>query len=288
MAAHRYWRILLREYGGNGGLGELQMRASLGGANVAVGGVPYASSQLNTSYTPAKAFDGLTVDTGTANAWQASAAAGGGGLGSYPWLAYDFGAGNEKDIAEIVIFAPGASGIAVTTMVTAFDWQYSDNNVTWKTQRSVDMDKQSNPWVYGTSRVFDVRQRGPIDFHNDVALKKIGGQRHYPPGRPGELTYSPSSDEGKICISTTQFWHDPVHGGLFKIAGTATSLGFPVARRVRLYYQMDGRIYAEQYTREDGLFEFKNLDVGPWTVVGIDDTSAQNGVIFSHVNAVPM
>lgn len=290
MAAHRYWRIMIRETGGgaNGGVGELQMRTSLGGSNVAVGGTPSASSIFSAGYSAAKAFDGLTTDTGAGNGWASQGMNGGGGIGSYPWLMYDFGPGNEKDIAEIVVFAPGSSGLGVGELPVRFDWQYSDNGVKWITQRSVSVDSTSSPWVLSTSRVFDVRQLGPIDFHNDVALKKIGGQRQYPPGRPGELTYSPSSDEGKIRISNAQFYHDPVHGGMFKIVGTATSLGYPVARRVRLYYQADGRIYAEQYTREDGLFEFNNLDVGPWTVVGIDDTGTQNGVIFSHVNAVPM
>lgn len=73
MAAHRYWRVLIRENGGgaNPGIGELQMRTSIGGSNVATGGTASASSVTGT-YTAAKAFDGLTTDTGVGNAWAAA------------------------------------------------------------------------------------------------------------------------------------------------------------------------------------------------------------------------
>lgn len=292
MAAHRYWRIRIRVTGGgaNGGIGELQMRTSIGGANVVSGGTASASTIFSASYTAAKAFDGLTTDTGVGNAWAALAMGGGAGQGSYPWLMYDFGAGNAKDIAEIVIFAPGASGLGANELPTQFDWQYSDDNVTWVTQRAITVDT-ATPWALLTSRIFDVRALGPIDVHNGILLQEIASHAYpsYSPTPPGVPSYDPSTPEGKAKYEGLgQFWHDNCHGGLYKIAGSTTSLGDPVARRVRLYYQGDGRIVGEQYTKPDGLFEFRNLAIGPWTVVGIDDTGAQNGVIYSHVNAVPM
>ena len=286
MAAHRYWRIKIRVTGGglNGGIGELQMRTSIGGSNVATGGTP-SSSSLSASYLPAKAFDGNTTATGVGNAWAALTMGGSTGLNSYPWLAYDFGSGNDKDIAEIVIYSPGTGGLGASELPMQFDIQWSDDNVTWVTQRSIAYD---TPWTLLESRVTDVRALGPIDIHNGIRMNNIAGQKSIPVGRPGELTYDPDTDEGKIHFDFGKYWHDPVHGGPYKIAGSTTSLGDPVPRRVRLYHQGDGRIYREQYTNEDGLFEFSNLAIGPWVVVGIDDTGAQNGVIFSHVNAVPM
>lgn len=290
MAAHRYWRIRLRATNGgpNGGIGELQMRASIGGANVATGGTASASSIYNASHSAAKAFDGLTTDTGAGNGWAASALSGGAGLSSAPWLMYDFGAGNAKDIQEIVIFAPGASGIGVTELPTQFDWQYSDDALAWTTQRSVAVDTTTSPWVLSTSKIFDVRPLGLIDIHNGLFLSKRANHPYYPPGRPGQLTYDPNTTAGRNQIEPLQLWHDPVHGGMFKLLGSTTSLGLPVARRVRLYHQADGRLYREQITKSDGIFEFRNIDAGPWKVVGLDDTGAQNGVIFSHVVAVPM
>lgn len=289
MAAHRYWRLMLRVTGGgaNGGLGELHMRTSLGGSNVATGGTPSASSQFSAAYSAAKAFDGLTTDTGAGNGWAALAFAGSDGLSSRPWIKYDFGAGNEKDIAEIVIFAPGASGLAVNELPTAWSLQWSDDNVTWVTQRSYAFNSETAAWTFSTSRVYDVRALGAIDIRNRAAFNLA--RRSAPaPGQPGAPVYDPASLAGKITQNQLAYAHDPVHGGMYKLAGSTTSLGNPTARRVRLYYQFDGRLYAEQQTKADGLFEFKNLAIGPWTVVGIDDTGAQNGVIYSHVNAVPM
>lgn len=288
MAAHRYWRIRLREISGgpNGGLGELQMRTSIGGSNVATGGTPAASS-VNTTYTAAKAFDGLTTDTGASNGWLANAFAGSEGVGSYPWLSYDFGV-TPREIVEIVVFAPGSGGMNANNLPSLFDWQWSDDNIIWVTQRSVVVDVSAVPWAFSTSRIFDVRPLGPIDIHNGIAHNQIAAQKSYPPGRPDELTYDPESEEGKVRFDMAQYWHDPSFAGFNKLAGSTVSLGDPVPRRVRLYHQHSGRIYAEQYTGADGLFEFINLAIGPWVVVGIDDTGAQNGVIYSHISAVPM
>lgn len=291
MAAHRYWRLHIRADGGGGnpGLGELQMRTSLGGANVAVGGTASASSVYDATFVAAKAFDGLTEDTGAGNAWASLGRTGSDGLNSWPWLKYDFGAGNEKDIAEIVIFAPGSGGISITNLVTSWEFQWSDDDITWNTQRSYAPDSLTAAWAYNTSRVYDVRPLGAIDVHNQVRMQFHCRNISPPPGQPTAPVYDPESPAGQIrpCVRD-RFAHDPVHGGMFKLAGSTTSLSFPAPRRVRIYYQQDGRLYAEQLTGLDGLFEFRNLAQGPWTVVGVDDTGTQNGVIYSHVLAVPM
>ena len=285
MAAHRYWRLQVRltAYNDWVGLGELQMRTSIGGMNVATGGTPSASAVYAT-YTAAKAFDGLTTDTGVGNGWWTGVRnIGDTGLGSFAWLKYDFGAGNEKDIQEIAIFAPGTGGVPVWDMPTAWNFQYSDDNVNWKTQRSYAFDTTTPAWALSSSRVYDVRALGSIDIHNYTLLSKIKAAYTPPYGDPlnPNQTNKPVID---WALTFQQNWR----GGLYKIAGTTTVLGNPAPRRVRLYAQGDGRIYAEQYTAPDGLFEFRNLDIGPWTVVGVDDTGTQNGVIYSHVNAVPM
>jgi hypothetical protein len=289
MAAHRYWRLQVRGNGGSNyvGVGELQMRTSIGGVNVATGGTASASSTYNTSYTAAKAFDGLTSDTGAGNGWDSASLYNGGdgisGLGSFPWLMYDFGSGNAKDIQEIAIFAPGTGGVAVAELPTAWNFQYSDDNVYWATQRSYAFDASTPAWTLNSSRVYDVRPLGPIDIHNYTLLNKV--KAAYTPPRGDPLH---PNQTNKPLLGCTLLSQRNWHAGPYKVAGTTTVLGNPAPRRVRLYAQNDGRIYAEQITGPDGLFEFRNLDIGPWTVVGVDDTGTQNGVIFTHINAVPM
>jgi hypothetical protein len=285
MAAHRYWRLQLRDIGYRGyygGIGELQMRTSIGGANVAIGGTASASSEAS-GWTAANAFDGLTTDTGAFNGWLAYYFSGSDGFGSFPWLMYDFGAGNEKDIQEIVIFAPGTGGMGANELPTAWDFQYSDDNVRWTTQRSYAFDASTDEWTLNSSRVYDVRPLGPIDIHNYTLLDKIKAT-YTPPY--GDLLHP--NQTNKPLLDCTLLFQRNWRAGPYKVAGTTTVLGNPAPRRVRLYAQNDGRIYAEQNTGPDGLFEFRNLDIGPWTVVGIDDTGTQNGVIFTHINAVPM
>ena len=290
MAAHRYWRIQIRANGGTWvSIGELHMRTSIGGANVAVGGTPSASSVAGT-YPVAKAFDGLTTDTGVGNAWASGVSLGsGGGTNAFAWLKYDFGAGNEKDIQEIVIFAPGTGGIAMSDLPTSWNFQYSDDDVTWVTQRSYSFESTTPAWTTSTSRVYDVRPLGPIDIHNYTVFSRARSHPREAPGQPTAPIYNPSTEEGKMLpINRYRFQAGLGHAGEYKIAGTTTVLGNPAPRRVRLYHHFSGRFVAEQVTKADGLFEFPNIEIGPWIVVGIDDTGTQNGVIFSHIEAVPM
>lgn len=292
MAAHRYWRILLKATGGgpNGGIGELQMHSTIGGTNVATGGTPSASSVFGgTTYPAAKAFDGLTTDTGTGNAWAASGFAGSGGLSSRPWLMYDFGASTTVDVQEIVIYAPGTGGLNVNDLPTAWDWQYSDDNLTWTTQSSYAFNSETAAWTNNSSRVYDVRKLGAINIHNYMLFNDARWHPYTAPGQPGNPVYDPNSAAAAAhVVDRLQYYQAQGHGGLYKLAGTTTVLGNPAPRRVRLYHQFDGRLYAEKYTNADGTFLFTNLEIGPWTVVGVDDTGNQNGVIFTHVNAVPM
>ena len=293
MAAHRYWRILVKrsQSGGNAGIGELQMRTSIGGANVASGGTPSASSSKGT-YTAAKAFDGLTVNTGDGNGWASNGGYSGGtlvGMAGFDWLKYDFGAGNEKDIQEIVMFCPGTGGLTPPDLPASFDVQYSDDNAIWTTQRALSVDTIASPWTASSSKVFDVRPLGAIDIHNTVLFDRI---RHHPflsPGQPTAPVYDPNTEAGQVRTGDRErYYADLAHGGMCRLAGTTTSLSIPAPRRVRLYHQYDGRLHSEKLTGSDGVFEFKNIEIGPWTVVGVDDTGTQMGVIYSHVSAVPM
>lgn len=135
MAAHRYWRVL--GHGGIGsftGLAEIQMRETLGGPTVTTGGTASATLPIQ-SGSAAAVFDGnLTTQV----QWSGNA---------QKWVAYDFGAGNEKDIIEFAI-APNKD-VANRTW-TRFTLQYSDNGTDWTDSWRVSY----TPWVIGTLVVF--------------------------------------------------------------------------------------------------------------------------------------
>src|SRR5688572_7242436 len=110
MAAHRYWRIYATAGNGesNMGLAEIQLRASLGGADETGSGTASASSGTS---------PGNLVDNSDATTWTTTG-------GAYPhWWAYDFGSGNDKDISEIAINARAQIRFAPTE----FQLQYSDD-----------------------------------------------------------------------------------------------------------------------------------------------------------------
>ena len=115
--AHIYWRIYIT--GSVGGeyvdIVEIEMRATVGGANQCAGGVASASSTYITS-SAAEAFDGDIE-----NEW--------GSDGPLPdWIKYQFP--SAVDVSEIAIYGDG-SGIAQPP--TDFALQFSDDDSGWTT-----------------------------------------------------------------------------------------------------------------------------------------------------------
>lgn len=113
MPAHRYWRIWCGWTAQQATvLAEIEMRASVGGADQCSGGTPFATYS-HASYPASNAFDN---DTGTI--WSSHDHGGDEGIG------YDFGAGNEKDIAEVAL-TPGVGLLEFAP--TTIRLEYSDN-----------------------------------------------------------------------------------------------------------------------------------------------------------------
>jgi hypothetical protein len=128
MAAKRYWRIFILHNDNNGFLGidKIKMAAVPGGANLAT--VPAnasASSTQGAGLGADQCFLGTAPNTGTL--WQTDS-------GKYTnygygqWVKYDFGAGNEQTINEVLI-APNWGAVSRTPM--SFRIQSSNDNVTW-------------------------------------------------------------------------------------------------------------------------------------------------------------
>lgn len=122
--AHRYWRLLVHAVGVSAGgwcaVGELIGATALEGPQALTGGVASASSVYAAGYTADKAFNGV-FDAG----WLSNVFVDG------TWLKYDLGAGNAKAITQIRIYARNDGWPYQSP--TSWEWQYSDDDVTYTT-----------------------------------------------------------------------------------------------------------------------------------------------------------
>lgn len=120
MAAHRYWRI--RNHGcddGQVGVGEIEMRATYGGADQCTGGTAIASGSYGGGYSASSAFDNNTTSNWFQNGGQGYEGA---------WVGYDFGSGNDVEVNEIRICPAVESNNGCPRI---FYVESSDDNSTW-------------------------------------------------------------------------------------------------------------------------------------------------------------
>lgn len=140
MAAHRYWRVRFTPVSGNqGSCAELQLRTSVGGPNVATGGVASAST-VNAALVAANAFDG-----NPATHWQSSNA-----VQDPRFLKYDFGAGTPQDIYEMAWTASATLAVAQNPGTLWLEW--SDDDVIWTERLSA---TGIPAWTAGLTRTWD-------------------------------------------------------------------------------------------------------------------------------------
>lgn len=119
--AARYWRIYVTANNGDGflSMNEVELRLTAGGADQASGGTASASSSYFGD-NGNRAFDNNTTDV---NSWVTSWA------GGPEWLRYDFGAGNDKAIAEVAIWPESTT--SYTRAPKDFKIQSSADGSTW-------------------------------------------------------------------------------------------------------------------------------------------------------------
>lgn len=269
MNGYRFWRIfnLATQYFS---IAEIELRESFNGPNMAVGGTAMASSIYQGTALPEFAVDGNPNTEWHSNAnWSSN------------WWGYDFGEGVKRDIKYM----------AFTQRKSNADWtprswrvEVSDDGVEWIWRAS-----GTGTFAAGVTEIARVSQLEPHERKMrvvDFSAHLCKGRQQYQ-GSPGQPVIDPAEAPWHMRPNLLRY-AQVEFGGLYKLDGTTTSLGEPVSRRVRLYHQFSGKPVAEQITGDDGLFSFTHIEEGPWTVIGVDDTGAQNGVIYSHVKAVPM
>lgn len=121
---HRYWRVrgLTSAHSSFIGMADLQLRETVGGADIATEAFAIAGSSYGAGFEADKAFDADTATTfwvtDKVNAPDDS------------WVGQDFGAGNWKVIREIVITARTDS-TAFNQTPSTFVVEFSDDNVVW-------------------------------------------------------------------------------------------------------------------------------------------------------------
>jgi hypothetical protein len=251
MAAHRHWAVLVtaRSGSGNGvGLAEVQMRASPGGANISTGGV--ASGDSSFGHVAANAFDGST-----ATIWH-NASTG----GARVRLAYDFGA--PVSVAEVMLSNPGAAtAYPGATFGPAVCWvQWSDDGVAWT-------------YAYGSATDVSALPNGGVQVITGISddpllIRATGAFWRLPTSLP------PRPSGARVSLP---FWrYDSADSGTLRIAGTVAIDGTPiepVARRVRLFHQLSGRLVREVWSDPvTGAFAFEGLRHDEYLVL-TDDLS---------------
>ena len=280
MAAHRYWRLYIAD--NNGGtsvvISELAMAETAGGANVCTGGTASASS-VNASQFASLAFDGVVTP---ASSWQSANGLYGssGDTRNTAWIQYDFNT-NPRDIVEIKItFATGISNLNLAPK--AFSLYYSDDNIKWTRQRSW----AEQVFAYGETKTYDATPMSSALINNRVLFdRKLKNTfAALPQTWYASAVRSNSMVRGRNC---TRPWRQTPYSGNKRVAGSTTSLGVPLARRVDLVEQKSGLLVERINTPETGEFEFKELADGTYSLVGVDNNAEQNSVIFAHVAAVP-
>ena len=136
-ATHRYWRVYVPATTGAGlvSCAELELHATVGGANIATGGTAAASS-VNTGKPASNCFDGST-----STYWESNVAI-------PQWISYDLTAGAPNTVEEIKWTSRNDASTENPTDIVI---QYSDDNTNWTTKWS---QYGISGWTNGAAKTF--------------------------------------------------------------------------------------------------------------------------------------
>ena len=199
------------------------------------------------------------------------------------WLQYDFAA-TPRDIVEIKVTFPPSGGIFsnVNMAPKNFSLYYSDDGLTWVRQRA--WSEQS--FSFGETKTYDATPLSSILIKNRLVLERNLKEIESALGPDIICTTLRGPNFSRAKNNTAPLRCTP-YTGTKRIAGSTTSLGVPLARRVDLLDQKSGQLVARINTPSTGEFEFSDLADGFYSLIGVDNTAEQNSVIFAHVAAVP-
>jgi hypothetical protein len=280
MAAHRYWRMLFtRAASSTVAVNELTLAVTEGGPQAATGGTASAGSVSGLNVA-SRAFNGTTNAT---DYWLSLGNFNGNGANS-DYLQYDMGSGNSIDVVEVRMYI-NTTNLGAGVAPQNFVLLHSDDGQNWTVRRAW----AGQTWATVETKTFSAIALPSGDIFNRVFYEKdvrrnaatnSGSPTKFVPLR-GHLTGDGARHH---TVGTATF----VWAGPFYIAGSTTTLGLPIARRVDLINQRTGRLERTVFTKADGQFLFDQINAGPWTVLGVDVSAEQNSVVYAHVVPAPM
>lgn len=147
MDAHRYWRLRVTANWGQAALttiGGIELRPTVGGANQAYAGNGTASAtSIYSGYVAANGFDGDAATVWATDYWVGSSVSG-------AWLQWDFGASNDREVAQIAInLSPGSAGFSVNSFLRSCVIECSDNGSIWSTRQTItDITQLAGTYLY--------------------------------------------------------------------------------------------------------------------------------------------
>jgi hypothetical protein len=294
MAAHRYWRIGFGNYVSADvfvAINELELRESIGGADVTGSGTASTKNVIYSTYVPSYAFDN---NTAAANSTVFYYSATGNDLAPC-YLDYDFGSGVTKDIVEIGYNVPvfGVGFSSTSSCPKGISLWYSDDGLNYTLKWALGRNDMPT-WAENTAYSFTADEWDGTNSRGVnmriCTIKQVLDT--YPTnvltGYLGSNTAAPG-----LCrtIHRTRGWMPYrwlPNSGSGHIAGSTTSLGAPIPRTVFLIDQRSGGVLDRADTLfPDCTYQFDNLDVTrTYTVLGVDNTTIQNDVVYAHVTPV--
>jgi hypothetical protein len=250
MAAHLFWgvRVHQRQTANTGAaLAELQMRSSVGGANLCTGGTALGTAANSTSV--ADAFDGSN-----STVWYSFTNG-----GPIPLLGYQFAA--PVSVVEMWVRLPGAASSfpGVTYGPAALQPLYSDDGVTWHTGSVTGVAAHLGndgelAWLVADT---------PVEYRLAGSTGVLSGRAWTNPLQ-------------NMLARNSSVLNDHYYGGPLRIAGAVKIDGsppVPVRRRVRLYHQLSGRLVRETWSdATTGAYAFEKLAPAEYEVRASDQT----------------
>lgn len=144
--AHKFWRIVISRNNGNAytTLSEVQMRATVGGADQCTGGFASCSGMGDPAWNADKVFD----DNGS-TFWAQQVQSG-------AWVMYEFA--SPVDVAEYTL-SPTPDGSSLAQSPKSFTLEFSDDGINWG---FADARTGQTGWTLGEVRAFTVSMPATI------------------------------------------------------------------------------------------------------------------------------